>query len=91
MPKARGAGKDPGPDRPEVVHTFGKNATEKVLASLSHFHGEVYLDLRVFYAAGDGELYPTKKGITIAVDLLEELDHAVAALRAAVDARGLAA
>jgi Transcriptional Coactivator p15 (PC4) len=89
--KVRGPGKDPGPDRRETVHTFAKNSSERVLASLSHFKGETYLDLRVFYDAGGGELHPTKKGVTLAVDLLEELERSVALLRAAVEARGLAA
>lgn len=88
---AAGTGKDPGPDHRDTVHAFNKNATQQVLASLADYRGRTYIDLRVFYRAPDGEYCPTRKGIMIAVGLLAELEEAVAALRAAVDARGLAA
>lgn len=87
----RGPDRDPGPDRRETVYTFAKNARERVLSSLSHYRGGIYLDLRIFYTGDDGQLHPTRKGITLDPELLEELEKAVALLRAALEARGLAA
>jgi len=72
------------------IASFRKNAMEEVRASLSDYKGKTYLDIRVFYRDEEGEWKPTKKGITIAPDLLPELEKAVAALRDAIEqpARG---
>jgi hypothetical protein len=74
-----------------TVFAFDKNTREKVVASLSNYRGETYLDLRVFFEADGGRYLPTKKGVTLALDCLDDLERAVQALRAAVEARGLAA
>jgi hypothetical protein len=42
------------------------------------------LDLRVFYKADEGEYKPSKKGLTIAPELLKDLEEAVKRLRKAI-------
>ena len=74
----------------EIVFAFQKNARECVRASLSSYRGETYLDLRVFFEGDSGRWLPTKKGLTLALDCLGDLERAVRALRDAVHARGAA-
>ena len=71
----------------DVVHQFRKNANEIVFASMSVFKGQPYADLRVYVPSENGQGTPTRKGLTIHVDLLDELAAAVAALRKAVGAQ----
>ncbi len=68
----------------EPIYAFFKNSAERVQASLSEYRGNTYLNIRVHYQDSDGEWKPTKKGLTIAVDLLPELEASVRALRAVV-------
>lgn len=70
---------------PKVLYCFPKSRFEQVRAYVSEYKKRDYISLRVFYEADDGELRPTPKGITISVDLIDELVQAVEALRAAVD------
>lgn len=74
-----------------TAFSFEKNSRERVVASLSNYRGATYLDVRVFFEADGGRYLPTKKGITLSLDCLADLERAVQALRAAVEARGLAA
>ena len=63
------------------VYTFQKNASERIEARLTEFHGRRLVDLRTYYETGGGEWRPTKKGVCVGVNLLGELEKAVAALR----------
>lgn len=65
----------------QTVHEFAKNSTEVVRASPTEFKGGRYAELRVFYQDDDGEYRPTKKGLTVSLDLLDELATAVAKLQ----------
>ena len=81
----------PGPGTPtEPLYTFVKRSDETVYASLSTFRGRRYLDLRVYRLNDEGHLVPTRKGLTLAVDLLSELEAAVAALKQAADGEEVA-
>jgi hypothetical protein len=68
-----------------TVSEFQKSATEKVIAKLREFRGRQYADIRVYYLANitDNTYAPTKKGVTIAPDLLPELAKMVDELIAA--------
>lgn len=68
-----------------TVSEFQKSATEKVIAKLREFRGRRYADIRVYYLANitDNTYAPTKKGVTIAPDLLPELAKMVDELIAA--------
>lgn len=68
-----------------VVHAFPKRDDEEVRASVSTFKGSLYVSLRIYYRGDDGEWHATKKGITLTVEALDELEAAIAALRKAVD------
>jgi hypothetical protein len=68
----------------QTLHSFSKNALEEVRASLTQYKGKQYVDLRVYYKAEDDEFRPTKKGLTLAPDLLPELEQALQKLKEAV-------
>jgi len=70
------------------VYSFQKNALERVEARVREYKGHRLADLRVHFEAADGTWRPTKKGLALSVDLLGELEKAVAALRAAVETKG---
>ncbi len=46
---------------------------EPVIVSLSSFKNSKYIDIRKYYFAEDGTMLPTKKGVTLHGDQLEEL------------------
>ena len=63
-----------------IVAEMEKSWNEKILFSFSEFKGKSYANIRVHYEDDDGELKPTKKGITIAVDRFSEFKEHVQAL-----------
>ena len=67
-----------------ALYSFQKNALERVEACVREYKGHDLIDIRVHFEAADGSWRPTKKGLALSVDLLSELERAVAALRAAV-------
>ena len=64
----------------EVIAQFEKNATEVVRVSLTEFRGHKLLDFRVYYSDDEGQYKPTKKGISLSVDLYAEVKKSVLAL-----------
>jgi len=58
-----------------LIYEFQKNALEKVKIQLSEFHGKRVIDIRVYYKVPGtaNEWKPSKKGICMAVNRLEEL------------------
>lgn len=68
----------------EVLHRFRKNSLEEVRATISEFKGTAYASIRVYYESEPGTWYPTRKGLTLPLDLLPELEKAVQALSGAV-------
>ena len=65
-------------DDRKVLHEFKRNAEETLRVSLSNFKGRTYVDIRTFYEDANGELAPTKKGVTITPELWDEFRIAVA-------------
>ncbi|MBN1521103.1 MAG: transcriptional coactivator p15/PC4 family protein [Candidatus Aureabacteria bacterium] len=48
-----------------------------MVISEKEFRGGTYIDIRVFYRDDNEDLKPTKKGVMIKKDLLEELKDAI--------------
>ena len=62
----------------QILYQFSRNQDETVFFTLQEYKERKYLDLRVFYQPKDGdEMRPTKKGLTLPVDLLPELKRGV--------------
>ncbi len=73
----------------KVVHAFEKNSAERVQVTLSTFKGREYMDLRVYFEGDDGEMHPSRKGLTLSTALLPDLESAILKLREAVGSRGV--
>ena len=72
--------------RNDHVHEFKRNEGEVIRATVAEYRGRRSLHLRTYFRGRAGGLIPTARGIVIAPELLPELEAAVAALRAAVEA-----
>ena len=59
-----------------------KNSRESIVVSEIEYKGNKYIDVRVFYKDPDGDLKPTRKGVSLRPEKVAEL---VAALAAASD------
>jgi len=63
-----------------LIKTFSKNSTELVKVHVREWQGQTYFDIRVWHQPAPGEPgaeIPTKKGITLHMDLLQELQKAL--------------
>ena len=57
-----------------TIHSFPKGDNEEVRVSAGEYREKIYFDVRVFFKNEENnEMFPTKKGITLALDLLPEL------------------
>ena len=64
----------------QILHQFSRNQDETVYFTLREYKDKRYLDLRIFYQPKDAEeMRPTKKGITLAIELLPELKKGIMA------------
>lgn len=55
------------------VGEIQKNALEKIIVSTGTYKGYDFVDVRVYYQDKDGEWKPTRKGVAVPPDKLEEL------------------
>ena len=64
----------------EVAYEFDKGNEEVVRATVSEFAGKRRADLRIYFRSEDGVWHPTKRGVSLTIDMVEELQAAVAKL-----------
>jgi hypothetical protein len=69
----------------KILHSFPKNPLEEVRSSVTFFKGKQYVDIRIYYKGDDGEYHPSKKGLTLSVDLFPELEIGVQKLKEALE------
>lgn len=60
-----------------LVTKFKKNLTEEIRLEILKFKGKKYLNFRIWFKDDDGEYHPSKKGITISTDLVDDLKKAI--------------
>ena len=56
-----------------------KNSRESVVVSETEYKGNKYVDVRVFYKDTDGNLKPTRKGVSLRPEKVAELVAALSA------------
>jgi hypothetical protein len=61
-----------------IIATFPKNEREVIKVRKSTFKGKDYVDIRTYVITEDGTEIPTKKGVNVPIDLVDELKKAVA-------------
>ena len=64
----------------ELIEQFEKNATEVVRVSLTEYHGRKLIDVRVYYSDSEGQYRPTKKGVSLSVDVYPDFKRALRTL-----------
>jgi hypothetical protein len=80
---AHSAGPRPQPRTPKlaepvIVSEFWANRRgESVRIQLREFEGLALIDIRKHYTAADGKMLPTKKGLSIAIARLPDLETAI--------------
>jgi hypothetical protein len=56
-----------------MIGDLERNATEVVRVSAEEFKGRKYIDIRIYFKDNEGEWRPTKKGVTVQPDKIDEL------------------
>jgi hypothetical protein len=56
-----------------MIGKVERNETEVIRISNEEFKGRSYVDVRIYFADNEGEWKPTKKGITISPDKVEQV------------------
>ena len=64
-----------------VVYEFQKNAGEVVRFSSTNYKGHDLLDIRAYFEDESGTWRPTKKGITVSVELIDDFVDGVRRLK----------
>ena len=72
-----------------VITSFQKNALEEVRVSLSEYKGHNLVDIRIYYVDDKGEKRPTKKGISLSVELYASLKKAIDEVEKVLTEKGL--
>jgi hypothetical protein len=76
-------------DGAKILREFKRNAGDTLRVSLNTYKGRTYIDLRLFYQDANGELRPTKKGVTVTPELWDESRAGVAAAEVALQEAAL--
>ncbi|HOW53419.1 MAG TPA: transcriptional coactivator p15/PC4 family protein [Syntrophorhabdaceae bacterium] len=50
-----------------------KTGTDRIIVTVKEFKGKTYVDVRNFFENDEGEMVPTKKGISLTPENLDEL------------------
>ncbi len=56
-----------------IIGEIERNDTERLRVEASNYKGSDFISVRIYYLADNGEWRPTKKGITVKPDKVEEL------------------
>jgi hypothetical protein len=56
-----------------MIGQVERSQTEAIRISTEEFKGRAYIDVRIYFEDNEGEWKPTKKGVTINPDKLEQV------------------
>ena len=56
---------------------FQKSATERVEVVATQYRGRAFVNARVHFLGDDGEWHPTKKGLTLSLELAADVARAM--------------
>ena len=62
---------------PELVSRFRKNNSEEIQVRIDEYQGKKRLDVRVWAGARGEETVPTKKGVSIPIELFGTFKEAI--------------
>lgn len=56
-----------------IIGEIQKTGTDKIIVTVKEFKGKTYVDVRTFFENDEGEMIPTKKGVSLTPENLDEL------------------
>jgi len=56
-----------------IIGEIQRTGTDKIIVTVKEFKGKTYIDVRTFFENDDGEMVPTKKGVSLTPENLDEL------------------
>ena len=68
----------------KLISKFEKNSIEEIRVELSEYKGQTYLNVRAWVKGDNGEFLPTRKGITLNIELIPDLIEALKKARASI-------
>jgi hypothetical protein len=71
-----------------LIATIKKNATEEIPISLTRYRGYELLDVRIYFEDDQGIWRPTKRGLTVRLEMLPDLLKALGRVRGELCRRG---
>ena len=74
-----------------LIDKFTKNASEEIQTSYNQFNGNDLLDIRIFYEDESGKYKPSRKGISLNVNQLPQLEKAIQKAKEFLEKEGLLA
>lgn len=61
----------------QVISRLRKNASEEIRVAVREYHGRRLVDVRVFAGARGQETVPTRKGVSIPIEIFGEFKNAI--------------
>lgn len=56
-----------------IIGEIQKAGTDKIIVTIKEFKGKTYIDVRNFFENDEGEMIPTKKGVSLTPENLDDL------------------
>ncbi len=56
-----------------IIGEIQKTGTDRIIVTVKEFKGKTYIDVRNFFENDEGEMVPTKKGVSLTPENLDEL------------------
>jgi hypothetical protein len=56
-----------------IIGEIQKTGTDRIIITVKEFKGKTYIDVRNFFENDEGEMVPTKKGVSLTPENLDEL------------------
>ncbi len=56
-----------------IIGEIQKTGTDRIIVTVKEFKGKTYVDVRNFFENDEGEMVPTKKGVSLTPENLDEL------------------
>jgi hypothetical protein len=72
-----------------LIAKFRKNTLEEIRISATEFQGRQLVDIRIFAGPRGQETVPTRKGISIPIELYDEFKKAINSLEEILEEEGL--
>lgn len=64
----------------ELISKFQKNSFEEIQINAREYKGQQYVDIRTYVRSSNEEMVPTKKGVSIPIELYIEFSKGISIL-----------